>query len=1034
MKIRRLRANHYKNPMGYDLSDLSLSWIAESSQAKKQTSARVRIATSPDMREESVIHDSALAGGKAGVQAKLGAETQAKAGAGIETGRLNSLSYQPGIQLKPRTRYFWNVEVGGDNGERALSQTAWFETGKLEEPWSAEWITAKLPADVHPYVRKRFTLDISAGEIAAARVYASAAGIYELYLNGRKVSGEYLLPGSHAYDYWMQYQTFDVTRDLLYHEGEHVIGAMLGKGWFSGRFGLGDTENDYGDRMAFLCELVITKRDGTTVVIGTDESWESHGGPVTESSIYNGEHYDARLEVPDWCEAAAADTAENGRRSVTGSWTGVEPIALQIGPMSERLSPPIEKQESFPVAEVIRTPKGETVLGFGQNMTGWVELEADLEEGTRVFLQYGEILQDGCFYNENLRSARAEFSYIAGAEGKKVIRPHFTFYGFRYVKVEITVPEKDSERRLSLEEAGLGKESFTAWVIHSTMTPTAQIETSDERVNRLILNAMWGQKGNFLDVPTDCPQRDERMGWTGDAQIFCGTASFFTDTAGFYQKYMRDVREEQIRLNGSVPFVVPCPKVGGIGEGNGSCAWADVAAVIPWTLYLYFGDKTLLAKQYDTMKDWVEYIRQRDEEDGGRRLWQTGFHFADWLALDNYREPESSMGGTDCYYVASAYYYYSTRLTADAAEILGKWEDAEKYRKLQKEIKEAFQREYMTPNGRIAEQTQTAQVVALFFDLVPKEQQARVINTLKRMLKENGMHLNTGFVGTPYLCRALSEHGANDYAYKLLMKEDYPSWLYEVNMGATTIWERWNSVMPDGHLSGTGMNSLNHYAYGSVAEWIIRDICGINPVLTEPGFRKAWIKPQPYGLLRHASMSYDSPCGRYVSGWELSEEKRTVTIRLTIPFDCTAEVSLLDAAGKRLQISLGCGSAAADQAEADKADKVIEEIWESDGTSARKLLEAGSYTITYEVPDSYFRSLSIDSTLREILTSEQGKRALYECIPPFAKAIKDGILPMDQVGDRSLASLLEMASAMGNAGLPEEQKEALNKALGRCRI
>ena len=253
-------------------------------------------------------------------------------------------------------------------------------------------------------------------------------------------------------------------------------------------------------------------------------------------------------------------------------------------------------------------------------------------------------------------------------------------------------------------------------------------------------------------------------------------------------------------------------------------------------------------------------------------------------------------------------------------------------------------------------------------------------------------------------------------------------------MGATTIWERWNSVMPDGHLSGTGMNSLNHYAYGSVAEWIIRDICGINPVLTEPGFRKAWIKPQPYGLLRHASMSYDSPCGRYVSGWELSEEKRTVTIRLTIPFDCTAEVSLPDAAGKRLQISLGCGSAAADQAEADKADKVIEEIWESDGTSARKLLEAGSYTITYEVPDSYFRSLSIDSTLREILTSEQGKRALYECIPPFAKAIKDGILPMDQVGDRSLASLLEMASAMGNAVLPEEQKEALNKALGRCRI
>ena len=1026
MKIRRLRANHYKNPMGYDLSDLSLSWVAESDQAKRQKNARVRIATSPDMRKESIVHDSAAESGQGSM--------------------IDSRSYQPGLILKPRTRYFWDVEVEGDNGERAVSEKAWFETGKLKEPWCAKWITAKLPADVHPYVRKSFTIDSSMEEIISARVYISAAGIYELYIDGRKVSNEYLLPGSHAYDYWMQYQTFDVTKALLYQkEKEHVLGVMLGKGWFSGRFGLGNTKNGYGDRMAVLCELVITKKDGSTIVIGTDESWESHAGPVTESSIYDGEHYDARLEVPNWCEADGVrvqngDEQNGTSKNHTALWEGVEPISLHIGPMSERLSPPIEKQQSFPVAEVIQTPKGETVLDFGQNMTGWVELEAALPKGTRVFFQYSEILQDGCFYNENLRSARAEFSYIAGGnsagvDGKEpetvTIRPHFTFYGFRYVKVEISAPEGSTEKKLPLEAVGLGKENFTAWVIHSTMTPTVQIETSDERVNRLILKAMWGQKGNFLDVPTDCPQRDERMGWTGDAQIFCGTASFFTDTAGFYQKYMRDVREEQLRLNGSVPFVVPSPKVGGIGEGNGSCAWADVAAVIPWTLYLYFGDKTLLAKQYDTMKDWVEYIKQKDEESGGGRLWQTGFHFADWLALDNYREPESSMGGTDCYYVASAYYYYSTKLTADAAEVLGKQEDAKKYRRLQQEIKEAFQKEYFTPNGRIAEHTQTAQVIALFFDLIPEESRGKVVNTLKQMIKENEMHLNTGFVGTPYLCRVLSGNGANDYAYRLLMKEDYPSWLYEVSMGATTIWERWNSVMPDGHLSGTGMNSLNHYAYGSVVEWIIRDICGINPVLTEPGFRRTLIKPQPYGLLTYASMSYDSPCGRYISGWELSEEERLVTVRLTIPFHCTAEVHLPDAAGKTLRVIRSCGAFAPEQTEAGNA---VEEVWDSNGSSAVKLLEAGSYIITYEAPDSYFQSLSIDSELKEILASEQGKTVLFEHIPSLAKAIEDKTLPMEQMGDRSLVDLLEMASAMGSAAFSLEQKKRLDEALGKCRL
>jgi len=958
MRITRLQANHYEKPMGFDLTDLSLSWVAESEKAKHQKSARVRIATTPDMAEASIVHDSGVQEGDA----------------------INSLSYQPGIELQPRTRYYWNVEVAGDDGDQAVSETSWFETGKMEEKWQAQWITAQLPDDVHPYFRKGFELQIPMEEIASARVYASAAGIYELYLNGEKLSDEYLLPGSHAYEYWMQYQTFDVTEQIK--SGANVLGAMVGKGWFSGRFALGNTDKLYGNRMALICELIVTAKDGSTQVIATDDTWQSHVNPVTKSSIYDGEYYDARLEEGDWCVAGAALSAD---------WVGVEGIDLNVGPLVERLSPLIQKQEHFAVQEVIVTPKKELIFDFSQNMTGWVEFEADLPEGTRVFLQYTEILQDGCFYNENLRSAKAEFEYIARG-GKELVRPHFTFYGFRYIKVEIT---DATGKELSLEEAGMKPEDFTAWVIHSTMQPTIQIETNDERVNRLVLNAIWGQKGNFLDVPTDCPQRDERMGWTGDAQIFCGTASFFADTAAFYQKYMRDTREEQIRLDGSVPYVVPNPKVGGTGIGHGSCAWADVATVIPWTQYLYFGDKSMLAKQYDTMKDWVEYVKRTAEEAGTGRLWQTGFHFADWLALDNYKDPESSMGGTDMYYIASAYFYYSTKLTADAAEMLGKTEDVVKYRRLQQEIKEAFQKEYFTPNGRIAEQTQTAHVVALFFDLLPEEHRARVAETLKTMIKENGMHLNTGFVGTPYLCRVLSEADANDYAYRLLMKDDYPSWLYEVKMGATTIWERWNSVMPDGHLSGTGMNSLNHYSYGSVVEWIMRDVCGLNPVLETPGFRKVVIKPQPDALLTKAEMIYDSPCGRYVSGWKLNAEEKTIMVSVTVPFDCEAELYLPD--------------------------------------GQKHILEAGSYTFTCQAPEEWFHGLSLQSTLREIMASDSGKAVLKHMSADLVQNLEVGVIPMDQVGDMTLAAFAEMMVQKGFGAVSQEMMQELDKELKQCR-
>ncbi|MCM8711526.1 glycoside hydrolase family 78 protein [Clostridium sp. SYSU_GA19001] len=959
MRIDRLRANHFENPLGYDLSDLSLSWVVEDTKAKKQESAEVIISKCADFTCEAIVYESG------------------------KLKEADSRSFRPGIVLEPCTRYYWKVKVTGDNGETAESETAFFETGKLKYEWKGIWITSDLDKDIHPYMRKTFEID---GKIKKARVYASAAGIYEIEINGEKISDEYLLPGYHVYDRWMQYQTFDVTNYLK--EGKNVIGAMLGKGWFSGRFGLAGLENTYGDRMALICELVITKEDGSQVVIATDDTWKSYRSPVLSSGIYDGEHYDANLEISNWSKETCDDN----------SWSGVKPIKLKIGPMSERLSPPIVKHEVFKPVEVIHTPKGETVLDFGQNMTGWVEFDICVTEGTRVYLQFGELLQGGCFYRDNLRSAKAEYEYISNGKPAHV-RPHFTYYGFRFVKVEgISVNPQD----------------FTAYAIHSKMDEIGEIKTSDDRVNQLIKNAKWGQKDNFLDVPTDCPQRDERLGWTGDAQVFAGTASFFTDTSAFYNKYMRDLREEQQLLEGSVPVIIPRVRnQREVGSGHGSCAWGDVATVLPWTVYLFYGDKSMLAKHYDSMKDWVNYIIRQDEKDGGKRLWQTGLHIADWLALDNPDPSDIFTGGTDQYYVASAYYYYSVKLTADAAESLGKTEDAIYYRKLQNEIKEAFLREYITPNGKLAVDTQTAHVLALFMDLVPEKYRVRIAERLKAKIVNKGMHLDTGFVGTAYLCRALSGAGANDYAYKLLINDDFPSWLYQVKMGATTIWERWNSVNPDGYVSSTGMNSMNHYAYGSVVEWIARDVCGLNPVLSEPGFKKALIKPQPFGYLKNAYICYKSASGTYVSSWNILENGR-VQYEFQVPFNCEAEIILPDAKLKEIIIT---GTKPLEIKEQN--DKVILKV------------EAGKLNVSYMPVCNYFPHFSLNSPLKDVLESETGSAILRKYFgnnleginkfPGLIESLKNKPLTADPI-----------FGVLSN--LSENQIAKLASELSECRI
>lgn len=845
VQIAKLRVNHLENPLGYELETPTFSWVttAVAETAVEQAAAQVVV-----FQDNQIVFDS-------GKQANI-----------------NCLSYTPDLQLKPYTRYEWQVTVWAKDGSFHTSERAYFETAKMQEQWEAKWITAKLDKDVSPYIRNEFEID---GEIAEARIYACGLGLYELELNGEKVGDEYLMPGYHAYDQMLEYQTYDITDQLV--NGTNAIGAILGNGWYKGRFfPEGGYENIYGDHMSLLCEIRITKKDGSVQVIGTDESWKSTPSPIVSGNIYDGEVYDASMEQEGWSKPEFDDS----------EWTGVTLSDEGYDRLTARYNPPIHIVETIKPVELITTPKGEMVLDFGQNMTGWVEFLADEKIKDEVKLSYGEILQDGCFYRDNLRTAKASYTYISNDKQQQV-RPKFTFYGFRYVKVE-----------------GMDKvdpENFIASVITSDLEQTGWIETSNEKVNQLFSNAYWGQKGNFLDIPTDCPQRDERMGWTGDAAIFSSTACQNMYTPAFYRHFMKNVELEQTyNENGAVPLFVPVPKAEGAThpylnmKGEGISVWGDVATILPWNVYEMYGDKQQLANDYIVMKRWIDYIIEEDKKNGDQGLWLTGEkHLGDWLALDQKSEDISNpFGATDLFYTASAFYYQSADLTAKAAKVLGYEEDAQYYKERAEKIKTSIQNKYFKEDGTLnIEETQTAYVISLYMGLFRSEWKEIQVERLKALLDEEDIHLTTGFAGTPLICRVLSDYGLNDYAYTLLLNEDYPSWLYEVKMGATTIWERWNSVLEDGSVSETGMNSLNHYSYGSIVDWMYRNMCGLSPMNEEPGYKRAKIAPQPDERIEWVKMKRDTASGTYEVEWKHLEDG-SISYKIVIPFNCEAEVTI----------------------------------------------------------------------------------------------------------------------------------------------
>lgn len=827
MYISRLRVNHKKNPLGFNLAKIHLSWEVKAVCGKWAVETRIIVSESSNM--EKLVYDS-------GVQ---------------ENYHENQMLVS--FDLKPRTRYYWQVEVKDDKGDCSKSNPAWFETGKLQESWTAKWIGTEENEKRMPLLYKEFELKEKPESV---RWHVCGLGLYEAYVNEKKAGREFLMPGYHCYDSFLEYQTLDVTE--LLSQGKNKIAVLLGEGWYKGRFGFdGDYRNLYGNQKKCIGELHIRYANGQEECIVTDSSWKAEESSICENGIYDGEHIDETLEH---------------------KMLSVEEIE-ETRPLVERFNPRIHKVEEFQPVSVKQEDEA-LLLDFGETVTGWVEITGAFETGQKVMMQYGEVLQKGRFYRDNLRTAKAEFTYVSKGKGE-TIRPHFTYYGFRYVKIKGLNPEKEYK--------------FIAYRIMSDIERTGWVATDHDKVNHLLENTLRSQKCNFLDIPTDCPQRDERMGWTGDAGIFASTACFHMDSGSFFHHYMKNMQAEQEKCNGAIPFFVPRPKVKKEEHTNpfyldsGAAVWGDAATLIPWRLYQFYGDKAMLEEQYPVMKAWVDYEYERTKENEIPYLWQNDRQLGDWLALDN-GNINNPIGKTDSGFIASVYHYWSTKMVKEAAESLG-LEESKVYAEREKEIRNAILNYYFPDKKFCLEYTQTACALLLYLKLYPEGEREVITAKLAELLKKNNGHLNTGFVGTPILCMALSENGQNQLAYDLLLNEDYPGWLHEVNLGATTVWERWNSLEEDGSISGTGMNSLNHYAYGSIAEWIYRYMCGLNPSIGEAV--KMTIYPMPDQRLKKAEGSWKSVFGKYVCAWNWKSEQEVVC-NIEVPFNANARFILPD--------------------------------------------------------------------------------------------------------------------------------------------
>jgi alpha-L-rhamnosidase len=856
LRVTHLRCEYLVNPLGIGEVRPRLSWNVESPRrGARQVAWRVRVASSARR----------LAQGQADLW---------------DSGRVEDdctvhIEYD-GRPLVSRMACHWQVEVWDEQGAAAVSEPACWTMGLLETgDWQAHWIAADpdyLKRSEHaveptrtepgtpPWFRKAFDVR---GQVLRATLYASARGLFECHLNGGRVGRDVFAPEWTDYDKRIQYRAYDVTEQVRC--GANALGAVLGDGWYSGYVGWQETRGRYGLRNSLLLQLEIELEDGTRQVILTDGSWRCSAGPIVFSDFMMGETYDARHELGGWAKAGFDDAG----------WSAVEEIAGPGLPLVAQPSEPVRVIETIEPVSASEIQPGVFICDLGQNISGWVRLRVSGPAGARVTLRHGERLNpDGTLYTENLRRAKATDVYLLRGQGEEVWEPRFTFHGFQYVEVS-GLP--------SAPKAG----QITGCVVHSATPPAGTFECSHPLVNRLWLNGYWSQKDNFLSVPTDCPQRDERLGWTGDAQVFLRTATYNMDVAAFFSKWMIDVEDAQTS-DGIFPDTAPRLREGenfvGLDGLGGGAGWADAGVIIPWTIWRMYGDRRIIERYYGAMVAWLEYI-ERTNPDGVRRR-ELGNNYGDWLCIpsDTTFRAQSPMKTL----LATAYWADDAAKLARMASEIGRRDDAERFLAMFERVRKAFQKEFLRDRGRLTVETQTAYLLALAFDLLPQDVRPLAAEHLVENIRDLDWHLSTGFIGISHLNPTLTAIGRPDIAWRLLLNEDYPSWLYPVRHGATTIWERWNGWTEEEGFFNPQMNSFNHYSLGSVGEWLYRCVAGIELDPQANAFKRFLVRPYPGGTFTYARASYRSVHGMIESGWR--RDGNALTLEVAIPANTTARV------------------------------------------------------------------------------------------------------------------------------------------------
>jgi len=861
LRVTYLRCEYLVTPLGIDERAPRLSWQLDSDRrGARQVAYRVRVASTPELLPSA--------------NADL-----------WDTGRIESAQtvhvVYSGSPLASRQTCHWQVDVWDETTTCTQSAPALWSMGLLEKTdWSARWIAADpriitrdrdaitgtlLEPGTPALFRNEFEIPSA---IKRATIYASARGLFDLRANGQRISEDLFAPEWTDYDKRIHYRTYDVTKLLT--SGKNMLGAILGDGWWSGYVGWQETRARYGSlENSVMIQLEVELADGKRLTFGTDSTWRCETGPIIASDFMMGETYDARRERIGWDQPNFSDA----------NWLPARAVTAPNVPLVAQPAEPVRITEQLKPVSLTEIQPGVFIYNLAQNISGWVRLRLPkLPAGTRIVVRHGERLSpDGTLYTENLRRAKATDTYIAhGDPSGETYEPHFTFHGFQYVE-------------LTGFPAGVKPDyaTVTGCAINSATPPTGHFECSHPGVNRLWLNGLWSQRDNFLTVPTDCPQRDERLGWMGDAQVFLRTASYNCDVAAFFTKWMIDIEDAQTP-EGIFPDTAPRLREGenfiGLGNLGGSAGWADAGVIIPYTIWRVYGDRRILERHYNAMVKWVDWIASHNPN--GLRLNQLANNYGDWLCI-----PSDTSFGTHSpmkNLLATAYWADDCTKLALIAGELGHTADAARLTALFEKIRTAFQKEWLLPDGRITTETQTGYLLALAFDLLPQNLRAAATEHLVANIRDLNWHLSTGFIGISHLNPQLTLAGRADVAYRLLLRDDYPSWLYPVKHGATTIWERWNGWTHKEGFFNPHMNSLNHYSLGSVGEWLFRHVAGIELDPDVPGFSRFVLRPFIGSGLDHARATHRTLHGEIESAWKRTGGKLTWTIR--VPTNTTARV------------------------------------------------------------------------------------------------------------------------------------------------